>query len=527
MPDTPAPLPLHLLQRLAGTAEMRRMDAHASETLGLPGRILMENAARAVADRVQALLVEAGPAAPVVVCCGSGNNGGDGYAAARLLANRGLPVTVVALAPPGTPDAQANAQAWTHFGDTVSWTAQRPAAEICLDGAGLVVDALFGTGLTRPLAGDAAALVAAVNRAGEARPRPVVGVDVPSGVDGDTGRELGEAVRCSHTVSLQAGKPGCHQYPGAACAGRVEVADISVPARWEPGQPGTYLLTPDFLRALLPPRPPDGHKGTFGHLLAVCGSAGMGGAAMLAGLAGLKSGAGLVTVGVPRALRDRFITAAPELMTLAPPTGEEGAFAEAQAPFMIAAANERSAAVLGCGLGRRKETAGFVRRLAAGVEVPLLIDADGLFHLAPKHLQTRPAPTVITPHPGELARLGGLGRDALAADRIGEARRLAGEWGVVLVLKGAATVVAAPGGDAFINPTGDVGLASGGTGDVLSGMIGGWLAQGLAPLPAALLGVYLHGLARDCLRETVTVPYFSAADLIAGIDPALRALGSE
>jgi NAD(P)H-hydrate epimerase len=213
-------------------------------------------------------------------------------------------------------------------------------------------------------------------------------------------------------------------------------------------------------------------------------------------------------------------------MTLAADDGPEGWHAAAHADGLLAAAAARDAVVLGCGLGRREETGALAQRLVREVERPLLIDADGLFALRPEHLRARPGPTVITPHPGELERLAGLPRAELAAQRLGVARRLAAEWGVVLVLKGAATVVAEPGGHAFLNATGDAGLASGGTGDVLSGIVGGLLAQGLEALPAALVGVYLHGLARDCQREAVTSAYFTAGDLIAGINPALQRLGA-
>jgi NAD(P)H-hydrate epimerase len=522
----PAPLPWHLLQRLAGTGEMRAMDAHAIETLGLPGRLLMENAAHAVALRVDALLEAHEAAGPVVVCCGAGNNGGDGYAAARLLVNRGRPVTVLRLGAPRGADAAANAEAWAHFGPAVDAEAEPGRAAEALHGAAAIVDALFGTGLERAVQGAAARLIDAMNAAAARSGCPVVAVDIPSGVHGDTGQVLGTAVRCTHTVTFQVGKPGCYQFPGAAHAGTVEVAPISIPPRWPDGAAGTWRLGAEFAAALLPPRPADGHKGTFGHLLTVCGSAGMAGAALLASVAGLKVGAGLVTAAVPRTLRDRFLTAAPELMTLAADDGPEGWHAAAHADGLLAAAAARDAVVLGCGLGRREETGALAQRLVREVERPLLIDADGLFALRPEHLRARPGPTVITPHPGELERLAGLPRAELAAQRLGVARRLAAEWGVVLVLKGAATVVAEPGGQAFLNATGDAGLASGGTGDVLSGIVGGLLAQGLEALPAALLGVYLHGLARDCQREAVTSAYFTAGDLIAGINPALQRLGA-
>ncbi len=523
---TPAPerslppaLPLGLLQRLCTSREMRRWDEQAIAGLGLPGRLLMENAAGAVVN-VLLPLIGAGRG-PVAVCCGSGNNGGDGYAVARQLANRGLEVVAISLRPPAGGDALANLEAWSHFGRTIDFAAGAGEAASLLNGAAVVVDALFGTGLDRPIEGAAETLIALVNDS----PAPIkVGVDVPSGVNADTGAVLGCAVRCSHTVSFQVGKVGCHQFPGAGYAGAVSVAPVSIPVHWQPDDPASYLLERPFLHALLPPRPADGHKGTFGNLLALCGSAGMGGAAQMAGSAALKAGTGIVTMGVPASLRDAFLRDSPELLTLVSETGGDEGFGEEEAGFFLEAATTRTAAVLGCGLGRRKGTRAFVRKIAAEMPLPLLIDADGLNLLEPGALTARSGPTVITPHPGEMVRLSGLAAEELAADRVGHARRLAADWGVVLVLKGAASVVAAPGGEAFINTTGDQGLASAGTGDVLSGLIGGLLAQRVPPLAAALLGVYWHGLARDCRREEISAASFTAQDLIAAINDARLAL---
>jgi NAD(P)H-hydrate epimerase len=511
--------PRHPLHRLATAAEMRAMDAHAIEQQGLPARLLMENAAAQVADTVCELMGEAQLGGSVVVCCGAGNNGGDGYAAARHLENRGVSTVVVETGLPKTPDAVANRAALIHVGDCIDWGEHRVRAEAAVAQAQVIVDALFGTGLTRPIEGDAAALVEAIN----ASPAPVkLAVDIASGIHSDTGALLGAAVRCTHTLALQVAKLGHHQHPGRAYAGQVRIAPISISLRWPVAAPPTYVLERDFVADLLPERPVAGHKGTFGHLLAVCGSAGMGGAAGLAGMGALRVGAGLVTLGVPRCLRDRYVAIAPELMTLAGSAGDEAHFDAPQVAPLLAAAGERNALVLGCGLGRHAATGEFVRDFVAQAAAPLLIDADGLYFLDGAQLRARGEPTVITPHPGELSRLSGLSVADLSADRVGHARRLAAEWGVVLVLKGAGTVVAAPDGSAYINTTGDQGLASGGTGDVLSGMIGGLMAQGLAPLAAALAGVYLHGLARDLRSAERTTAAFVASDLVGGIDAALR-----
>ncbi|HEX7928542.1 MAG TPA: NAD(P)H-hydrate dehydratase [bacterium] len=515
-------LPRHLLQRLCTAEEMRAMDHHAIEALGVPGRVLMENAAHEVAAAVQRLLPTRPLTHPVTVCCGGGNNGGDGYAVARLLTNAGIPTQVVQRGAPGTDDCRANADTWSHFGVTIDFDTDPKAAIAALNRSPAFVDALFGTGLSRTLEGPARELIAAMNAA----PAPLkLGVDVPSGINADTGAVMGDAVRCSHTVCFQVGKIGLYQHPGAGYAGQVSIVPVSIPKQWPVDALATYRLTERFAQRLVPGRPAAGHKGTFGHLLAICGSAGMGGAALLSGQAALKVGTGLVTVGVPQALQDRFLAAAPELMTLAAPGGAPDAFDTSHAPALAEAAASRSAVVLGCGLGRAPDTTAFVNALVPRIEKPLLIDADGLYGLDLASLRGRAIPAVLTPHPGELSRLSGLSVEQLAQNRVEHARRLAATWQVVLVMKGAATVVASPKGEVFINPTGDAGLATGGTGDVLSGVIGGLLAQGLAPLPATLLGIYLHGLARDEQRTALSSASFTAHDLVLGLNLALQRLG--
>ena len=535
--------------RLATAAEMRGMDQHAIEQLGIPGLVLMENAARAVTRQVRAVLKldSANPPepahglAPVAVCCGSGNNGGDGYAVARQLVEGGIPAVVVAVAPPATSDATANAKAWGRLGTTLQWPEDATATHPLLQQTPLVVDALFGTGLTRPLEGDVAALVAAINQAGGAG-TPVLAVDVPSGVNADTGQVpkggdgVPVAIKATETVTFQFSKPGLHQPPGSLLAGQVHRADISIPPHWPVGAPETALIGVEAAAGLVPPRQSDAHKGSYGHVLLVVGSQGMAGAAQLAAMGALRSGAGLVTLGVPPALQDRFVAAAPEAMTLTAPaaglaTCHEGTEAAA---YFAGLAGNYSALVLGCGLGRSSQTAPFVEALLRAepvAQTPLVIDADGLYALDPKWLGGRRMPAVLTPHPGEMARLSGLTVAEVQADRVAVARHWANQWQVVLVLKGAGTVVAHPGGEARLNTTGDDGLATGGTGDVLAGLIGGLLGRGMPPFEAAQLGVYLHGLARDLHRQGMAGPgsvqspeAFVASHVVQGLEVAWRHL---
>ncbi len=513
-------IPYPLLRRLADAQAMREMDLRAMEHLRISGLMLMENAARSVVELLEREILRERPRVRIVVCCGKGNNGGDGFAIARQLANRGYRVSVVDSGEARTPDALLNQQIWQHFGESVSYPS--PDATRLLEKADVIVDAIFGIGLEREVEGAYREWIETINAN---RSATRIAVDVPSGVDADDSRILGVAVRCDHTVCFQVGKPGCFQFPGAEYAGRVLIQDISIPPHWSEEASRTWRLTKACIRSLLPSSPRDGHKGSFGHLLSICGSAGMGGAAVLASLAALRNGTGLVTAGVPGVLRDRFLAQAPEIMTLSPPGSLEH-WGREHVPFLLEEAVQRDAIVLGCGLGRHPETQEFVRALVDELSNPLVIDADGLNLLDPESISRIEAPTVLTPHPMELSRLTGLGVPEIQSARIATVRKYAQEWGVVLVLKGALTVIGSPEGEVFLNSTGNVGLATAGSGDVLSGVIGGFLAQGLNPLPAALAGVYLHGSAADCLvREGLAPSNLTASELFRGLGLARLRLG--
>ena len=531
------------LRRLASPAEMAAMDKHAIEHYGIPSRLLMENAAAALAQLVCAKLKRMRPAhknntSAVVFCCGTGNNGGDGYAAARLTVNHGEDALVIALDDPSTPEAQANAALWKHFGQTLSWQHDRQLATQALNQAPLLVDALFGTGLKRPLNDSTLELVQIFNQA----PAPFkLAVDIPSGIDGFTGslNPAGAACRCDATLCFQVAKPGLYQPPGLQHAGHIRIAAVSIPAWWQPDAPPLLLLTPKTAAPLLPTRDPMAHKASFGRVFCICGSQGMAGAAMLAGQAASRSGAGLVTLGVPPALLDCFIQQAPELMTSSPPQSSTPHCFQAQdATHFLdlsmsgapdSAASPQRALVIGCGLGQASGTREFVRSMLIS-PLPLVLDADALNALDlisdssedARLLQQRSAATVLTPHAGEFARLFGVDKDHLAANRIACARSAAQGSQAVVILKGAATVIASPNGTALLNTSGDEGLATAGSGDVLSGMLGSLLAQGMSALSAAALGVSWHGLARDLQQEQIASSSFTASMLLEGLLPAAR-----
>jgi len=522
--------------KLYTAAQMHAVDRLAIEREGIPGEALMERAGQAVAAEAATMLGDRAGERPILVLCGRGNNGGDGFAAARILIEQGI-ATVAVLA--GARDRVAGA-ACLHL--EAALEAGLPVIELAEDrprpgdwheveesarAAGLIIDALLGTGVTGEVTGLTADLIALANRMRAERGIPVLAVDIPSGILADTGAVAGVAVEADTTVTMVGPKLGLALYPGAAHAGRVVVADLGVPARGLETSPAeATLLDPALARAWLPVRPPEAHKGDFGTVLVVAGCSGMIGAAYLAAQAALRAGAGLVRAAVPQSLQDVLAAKGTEFMTAPlPETHERTISADAVAGALELAANA-TAVVLGPGLSRNESTQQFVREFVARLERPLLVDADGLNALAGHRrvLGTRPAPTVITPHPGEMARLLGWSAIQVQTDRLAAVREAARGLGCIALLKGARTLVAAPQGNLLVNPTGNPGMATGGTGDVLSGMIGAFLGMGVSPLQAAGLGAYLHGLAGDLAAERLSMPALIAGDLLDSLPEAFRRL---
>jgi NAD(P)H-hydrate epimerase len=388
--------------------------------------------------------------------------------------------------------------------------------------AEVVVDALFGTGLARPLEGVFAAAVAGMDALG----LPLVAVDVPSGLDASSHRPPGPHPRAALTVTFAAPKVAHVLPPAALACGRVAVADLGFPPSLVDAAAGDLeLLSAAELGGLLPARSPAAHKGDFGHVLVVAGSPGKSGAAILAARAAVRAGAGLVTVGVPAPLLAIVEAASLESMTLPLPADEDGGLRPDAVERLLADPRWTVAAV-GPGLGTGGEVPEAVRRLARRCDRPLVVDADGLnaFAGAPEALRERPAATVLTPHPGELARLLGTTTAAVGEDRLAAVREAAAVTGAVVLLKGHLSLVASPDGPVAINPTGNPGLASGGSGDVLTGVVAALLAQGLAPWDAACAGAWLHGHAADLLLARQGGVALAAADLVAALPAAFDAL---
>ena len=367
----------------------------------------------------------------------------------------------------------------------------------------LIIDALLGTGLTSNVRGVYVKIIDFINVAG----RPVLAVDIPSGISADTGAVMGSAVRADRTATMALSKIGLHLYPGREYAGEVDIVNIGMPALlFEDKRLKCELIDDNLIKGILRPKPAAAHKGTSGRLLALAGSTGMTGAASMTGLSALRAGAGLVTIGLPASLNPVMEIKCTEAMTLPLPEAPGGVLGKASVRPALEATEGKDAVVIGPGLGASEDTFKFVKGFLSGRDrdaPPTLIDADALNVFAGKAglIKKSHGEKVITPHPGEAARLLGVSISEIQADRVGSAKKLSKATGSVALLKGAATVVASTDGRVFINPTGNALLATAGTGDILSGMIGGLMARGYGALESAVTGVYLHGLSADIARE--------------------------
>lgn len=504
--------------RLVSAAEMREIDRIAIASFGIPGLTLMEKAGRAVAEAAAQL---DGAAGRIVVVCGAGNNGGDGFAAARLLRAVGRNVQCIALVPGDRlpADARSMREQAQRAGVSIADQHQNPSFQA---GAGdVVVDALLGTGVTRAPEGAFAAAIACVNQAGQNGAK-VLAVDLPSGLSSDSGLPLGPCVKADRTVTFGFLKRGLVLHPGAELCGELTIADIGIPAAASDRVPGTCeLLTDANARALVPVRPADMHKGDAGHVLVVAGSPGKTGAANLCLGGALRGGAGLVTLATRAEALGAALEGRPEAMS--EPLRGTGPLKLADLEGLVAAAKAANALVMGPGIPRGGETGELIRRFLEASKIPAVLDADALNALAGAPalaaLATLPSPVILTPHPGEMARLLGIAVAQVQADRIGQATRAAKQWRATVILKGARTIVADPEGTSAVIPTGNPGMATGGTGDVLAGLVGALLAGGLAPGAAARAGAFVHGRAGDLAARG-----FGQRGLLAG--DLARAIGA-
>jgi len=495
---------------------MREADRHTIEDLGVPSLDLMENAAAGVVDAIRDSFPEA---RRILILCGSGNNGGDGLATARLLAGGDLEMNVLLFADPRklSPDAAENfRQAETAGVPIVVVEGEDLSAldtELAPNPPDLIVDALLGTGIDRPLRGR---LAEVVRRIEEAEP-PVIAVDVPTGLSGSSTGVPGPVMPADLTVTFAALKH-CHVLPPACLhCGEVAVVDIGIPPTVVESGSDLRWVEAEDAALLLPHRHTASHKGSFGHLLLVAGAEGRGGAVAMAAQAAVVAGSGLVTMAVPKPAVSVVDGACLEAMTHPMATDDRGQMA---GPEGLGDLIDRMTAVAtGPGMGTGDGAAATLEWILDTWKGSLLLDADAINLLAgrPERLSGREQPPVLTPHPGELARLLGRTTEDVVSDRVAAARDAAERAQAVVVAKGFRTVIADPDGDLFINPTGDAGLASGGSGDVLTGTIGAFLAQGLDPVRAAIVGCWLHGRAGELGGEEwpAAVPASTLPTLIA------------
>lgn len=512
--------------RVVTAEEMKEIDKRAVKNFSIPALLLMENAGIALAEKAKEMLK--GTIQPrVAVISGKGNNGGDGLAAARHLKKSGIEVTVYLLGRKRDlkGDVKINSNIAGRFLPVIEMTGNEISGKMKnkLQFCDLVIDAIVGIGAKGKMSGTPAAAITAVLECG----KPVLCADVPSGLDCSSGVPLGVCIKGNETVTFGFPKAGLLQYPGANFAGSITIADIGLPEEFLRSKKASlYLLEEKEIASALPPRPGDGHKASMGHVLVLAGSRGYTGAAALTGMGALRSGCGLVTLGIPRSLNMIFETKLTEVITKPLPETEATTLGLEAENEILDITKSVQALAIGPGLARHPETQALVRKLIMTVSKPMIIDADGLNILEGdiSVLGKRQAPTVITPHPGEMGRMLGIKADEVQKKRISISKEISTRHEIITVLKGAKTIITSTDGNTFINPTGNSGMATAGTGDVLTGVISSLIARGMDCLEAAKAGVFIHGLAGDIAAEAVGEESLIAGDLLNCLPEAFKRL---
>lgn len=508
--------------KLVTAKEMKALDVQAQNDYAMPGILLMDNAAQAVAEAVHEALT-ALEGERVVIFCGGGNNGGDGLGAARWLQSYGVSVrafVVGAALDAVQGDAALELAMFTKAGGRVEALSTEDdwvLAELAASKADVLVDALLGTGFHGELEGDVLRACELLNKS----EKYILAVDIPTGVNADNGAVCEQAVRADHTVTMALVKTGLLLYPGREYCGDIELADISMPVKLvEDYKSDKYRLTDEIVRELLPLRKANAHKGDAGRVVICAGSPGYTGAAALASDAAVKAGAGLVSLYTPLSSRDVLAIKLTEVMVHGLLERMPGILGGGAASDVASSAEAADVLAIGPGLGTSESTQEAVRTILQKITTPVVIDADALTALAghTEILAAMQAQKVLTPHPGEMARLTGLEIGEIEADRINVAKKYAEEWQAIVVLKGAPTVIGCPNGTVYVNSTGNSSLATGGSGDVLTGIIAGLAAQEISLQEAAICGVYLHGLA----AELTGIDIGLAAGELAALLPQAR-----
>ena len=521
-----------MIMKVVTADEMREIDRQTIQEIGIPGIVLMENAGSAV---VRTIRRDFPGCKNIGIFVGKGNNGGDGLVVARQLAlagristqSMGTRVQIFLVSPPDrfTGDALTNLQ----IAQNLNLSIEHLFSEADLDrmqnqmiACDLIVDSIFGTGLRGPVRGYIANIIEHIN----ANDSPVVAIDLPSGLEADTGVAEGACIRADYTVTIGLPKRALLLHPGVEMAGQLEVVDIGFPQTVIDAQKIQVNWTqPEDAIKWLPSRPRHSHKGTYGRVFVVAGSTGMTGAAALTSEAALRIGAGLVTLGAPKSLNSILEVKLTEVMTLPLPETPEGSLVlEAKSQILDFVERTSSVLAIGPGLSQHPQTVELIHSLVRENNTPTVIDADGLNALSKTRdlLSALSPQTVLTPHPGEMSRLINRSVREVERDRIGVAQGFAQEHNLTLVLKGAPTVIAGGNGEVWLNSTGNPGMASGGMGDVLTGLIAGLMAQGVPSYDAAVLGVYLHGLAADIVAKSIGMHGLMATDVLNVVPQAIE-----
>jgi ADP-dependent NAD(P)H-hydrate dehydratase / NAD(P)H-hydrate epimerase len=509
--------------KLLSPERMATYDRYAIDSWGIPSAVLMENAGRGLYRLMKERYL--GGKTRVTVVCGKGNNGGDGFVIARYAFRDGYRTRVLLLGSREElkGDAALNMRLFHAIGGEIIEVGDDiGGVRMVLLHSDVVVDAIFGTGLSKDVEGRDLAVIEEMNGCG----KTVIAVDIPSGIDGRSGSPLGAAVKADHTYTFAYPKLGHFLQPGTLNRGRLTVIDISIPqvAESHLGYDGE-VVDGDLMRTFLKTRIPWAHKGSYGHLAVLAGSVGKTGAAHMSSLAALKIGAGLVTLLVPASLNGIMEVKLTEVMTHPVEDEGRGYFPLSKADEIIDFLVDKDALIIGPGLSQQRETMELVRRVYQAWKKPVIVDADGInaFQGHRDMIKAAGHYAVFTPHPGELARLIDSSPAAVNADRIGTAQRYVEEFGVNLVLKGSPTIIMSADGNMYVNPTGNPALAKGGSGDILTGFAGGLVSQAYSPIQSALLATYLHGYIADrWVEDKGTEMDFLAGDLLLGLGTALK-----
>ena len=515
--------------KIVSVKEMREIDRVAIKELGIPGVVLMENAGQGVVSAMDNYF-DSESIDKVTIVCGKGNNGGDGFVVARYLMNQniGVDVYIVGDVSSITGDAKTNLDIIKGMGVKPRTIRNKIGVRnlmLSFSDSDVIVDAIFGTGFSGSIHGIVKDVIREIN---ESTLR-VVAVDTPSGIDSVTGNVTGEAVMADLTVTMELPKTGQFLYPGKHYVGELYIVALGFPEQVIEGvSPRGTLVDTEVVRRFMPWRAPNLHKGTFGRVLIVAGSTGMTGAAAMASTAALRAGAGLVYLAIPEHLNPVLETKCTEVITVPVPQTADGSISLEAYDTIMEKASKVDVMAIGPGMSRHPETEKLVRKIVEDVPIPLLIDADGINALAGHTtlLKKRKRPTILTPHPGEMSRLINTPVKEIEKERIAICSKYASKWSVILALKGVPTIIAKQDGAFWLNPYVNSGLATAGSGDVLTGLIIGFLAQKTTPLTSAVSGVYIHSLAGEILRKKMGEYSIIAGDLIDAISEAIMHLFS-